>query len=117
MKTITQKIQNIEKIVTSLDKRVRFIENNFATKDDLKGFATKNDLKNFATKDDLKNFSTKDDLKKCATKDDLKNFATKDDIRLIIDHIDAFFVRDNRIKIVETTMHKHEERLTLLEQR
>ena len=81
MKTITQKIQNIEKIVKSLDKRVRFIENNFATKDDL------------------------------------KNFATKDDIRLIIDHIDAFFVRDNRIKIVETTMHKHEERLTLLEQR
>ena len=49
----------------------RYLQQRFATKDDLKRFATKDDLKRFATKDDLKRFATKDDLARCATRDDL----------------------------------------------
>ncbi len=62
-------------------KRFDRIEENMATKDDIKNMATKDDIKNMATKDDIKNMATKDDIKNMATKDDIKNMATKDDIK------------------------------------
>lgn len=77
-------LNQILKILVSLDKRVSVLEKNqekFATKEDLKEFATKEDLKAFATKEDLKRFATKEDLKVFPTKEDLKAFATKDDLQ------------------------------------
>jgi len=112
------------------EMKITRIEKEMATKDDLKNFATKDDLKNFATKDDLKNFATKDDLKNFATKDDLKNFATKqdlkdglkkcatkDDIRLVIDHIDSFYVQGQKFESIRSTIANHEGRLLALEQK
>lgn len=40
-----------------------YLDDNFATKQDLERFATKQDLERFATKEDLKKFATKEDLK------------------------------------------------------
>lgn len=48
-------------ILESLQKSVAFMQENFATKDDLKAFATKDDLKSFATKDDF--FYLKEEVK------------------------------------------------------
>ncbi len=42
---------------------LEFLQENMATKEDLKDFATKEDIKNFVTKEDLKGFSTKEDFK------------------------------------------------------
>lgn len=79
-------------------------------------------------KDQLKNTSSKDDLKNLATKDDLKNYATKNDFKIlrnemkqgfrsVIEYMDSFFVRENRIKNIETTVANHEVRLLTLEQK
>jgi hypothetical protein len=47
---------------TTINEVMDFLQENVATKDDLKGFATKDDLKGFATKEDLRDFATKADL-------------------------------------------------------
>ncbi|MRW84794.1 hypothetical protein GJ698_11930 [Pseudoduganella sp. FT26W] len=57
-----------------------YVEQRFASKDDLTRFATKEDLARFATKEDLTRFATKEDLARFATKEDLSRFATKEDL-------------------------------------
>ena len=47
-----------------LDSHMKFLEEDMATKDDIKNMATKDDIKNMATKDDIKNMATKDDIKR-----------------------------------------------------
>lgn len=71
---------------------VRDIQANYVTKAELKEsladfksyvdqrFASKEDLARFATKEDLLRFATKEDLSRFATKEDLSHFATKEDL-------------------------------------
>jgi hypothetical protein len=71
---------------------VRDIQANYVTKAELKEsmadfksyvdqrFASKEDLSRFATKEDLLRFATKEDLSRFATKEDLSHFATKEDL-------------------------------------
>ena len=92
--------------LTTLRKDVETIKSTMVTKDHLA-----HELKRFATKDDLKNFATKDDLKNFATKKDLKGFATKEDVQLIIEHMDSFFVRGNRLQSIEGKVSNHEARI------
>lgn len=54
---------DIQTIAALLDSRLKPLEAQMATKDDIKNMATKDDLKNFATKDDIKNLVTKDELR------------------------------------------------------
>ncbi len=60
-KRATQEV-TLQSLANTVAELFEFLQENMATKDDLKNYATKDDLKNFATKDDLKNFATKDDL-------------------------------------------------------
>ncbi len=90
---------------------IAYINDRFATKDDLKKFATKDDLRKFATKDDFNRLEKKVDRLEqkfdCSEKkfdrlliitinikEDLKNkYATKDDLSVVKDellsHIDG----------------------------
>ena len=55
-----------------MDRRFDRLERTKADKADVRRFATKRYLQqHFATKDDLKRFATKDDFARCATRDDL----------------------------------------------
>ena len=79
-----------------LTKTVEGIQENMATKDELKNMAdkmaTKTDLKNMAdkmaTKDELKNMADK-----MATKDDLEKMVTKEELRAEISSLEARIMR------------------------
>ncbi len=88
---------DIQTIAALLDSRLKPLEAQMATKDDIKNMATKDDLKNFATKDDLKNFATKDDIKNLVTKDELR---TSENLIL------------SEVSRVHTIMLKYNEALT-----
>jgi len=66
----------IDDLATSIQKEFQIIQEELATKDDLKAFATKEDLKAFATKDDLKEemLAVRRDM---ATKNDLALLAKR----------------------------------------
>lgn len=71
---------------------------------------------NMATKEDLKNYPTKNDLRNFATKDDVKNFATKDDIESIIDRkIDEKLAPIH--KKLDNAIYHHEKRIDKIEER
>ena len=71
-----------------LDSHMKFLEEDMATKDDIKNMATKDDIKNMATKDDIKNMATKDDIKDMSTKDDIKRLEMEiNNINMRIDNM------------------------------
>jgi hypothetical protein len=66
----------IDEFSESIAGRIIRIEQNMATKDDIRNMATKDDIRNMATKDDI--IAIREVM---ATKDDIRNMATKDDIK------------------------------------
>src|SRR3989338_8394790 len=83
------------------------IQEQMATKDDIKFMATKDDIKFMATKDDIKFMATKDDIKFMATKDDIKFMATKDDINSVKNEIEEMRMEFQK-QISENTKAKVE---------
>lgn len=104
----------------SVGKKVDYIQENMATKDDLKDIQREN-LRIFATKDDLRHFATKDDLRHFATKDDLKTTEVK--ILQAVDKVMTKFDRSEKEDAAHTQLHKritdefhgHSQRLKKLE--
>ena len=66
---------NIFQVLKNIGTVLLNIQNNMATKDDMKKFATKDDMKDM-----------KDDMKKFATKDDMKDYM-KDMEKILLNHI------------------------------
>ncbi|MRX08771.1 hypothetical protein GJ697_13080 [Pseudoduganella sp. FT25W] len=87
METLVEIVRDIQanyvtkaELKESLADFKSYVDQRFASKEDLARFATKEDLLRFATKEDLARFATKEDLLRFATKEDLARFATKEDL-------------------------------------
>ena len=80
-----------------LTKTVEGIQENMATKADIKDMATKTDIKDMATKTDLEAMATKEDLAlladKMATKDDLEKMVTKKELRAELSSLETRMMR------------------------
>jgi hypothetical protein len=110
-----------ESTMIALANDLRFIRETMVTKEDARGFATKEDLKGFATKEDLKPFATKQDLDRFATKEDLQQFKEEINhefqaaVEIITDEMRG--AHKDEIAVLQDADERHEERITVLEQR
>jgi len=81
---------------TDILEILQFMQENMASKEDIKSMATKDDLKSMASKDDIRGMATKDDIHalRIELREDLKANATKDDLLVfksdIMTSIDRF---------------------------
>jgi hypothetical protein len=86
---------------------LEFIQDNVATKEDIKQaiapLATKEELKTLATKEELKNLATKEDLQLLATKEELRRVELKvDDLLTSVDGL-AKNVGNHRTEMAANT--------------
>ena len=100
--------------IDALRETVEGIQENMATKADIKDMATKTDIKDMATKTDIKDMATKTDLEamatkedlalladKMATKDDLEKMVTKEELRAELSNLET---RMMRMMLLQTTV-------------
>ena len=114
--TLDKLAQVTQREFLHLNNKIEDIQENMATKEDLKLFATKEDLKSFATKEDLKLFATKEDLSDL--RDELKDDIRKGtvDVLRAVDVIVTKFDKVEKDHAADKLLHdRHEKRLERVE--
>jgi hypothetical protein len=116
-KEVKQDIEDLAivtaKNVKDIEKIYYKLENEMATKEDIRDMVTKENIKDMVRQSDIADIVRKSDIEYMVTTVDIKDMATKQDIKPIINLIGSYEIRAKNIE--DTLLQDHKPRIADLE--